>query len=235
MYGASLNFSDVTLPGVGGSLNASNAMSVERLNQLNKEGHKWSPDITGGLSHHNENLIKANVSQREKRAGLVNRSYCDQCEGGDAMKEIFARKRARVSSFKEMKKAEYGFSEGDSQDSEMLSMPQPFAMSECKCGSTCPVCRDKKRKDAEFREWSAEKRKELNRGEFKGEFAGPEMSFPLSSAEDVAAAWSSVGRGKNPRKIMANIIRIAKKNGWESGLPQSVKDRLAGGGSGLPE
>jgi hypothetical protein len=34
---------------------------------------------------------------------------------------------------------------------------------------------------------------------------------------------------------MANIIRIAKKHGWESGLPQSVKDRLASGQSGLPE
>jgi hypothetical protein len=34
---------------------------------------------------------------------------------------------------------------------------------------------------------------------------------------------------------MKNIIRIAKKHGWEAGLPQSVKDRLAAGGSGLPE
>jgi hypothetical protein len=61
------------------------------------------------------------------------------------------------------------------------------------------------------------------------------MSFPISSAEDVAAAWSSVGRAKDPRAIMRNIIRIAKKMGFESGLPQSVKDRLANGQSGLPE
>ncbi len=61
------------------------------------------------------------------------------------------------------------------------------------------------------------------------------MSFPISSPVDVAAAWSSVGRAANPRQIMANIIRIAKKYGWESGLPESVKTRLADGKSGLPE
>jgi hypothetical protein len=33
---------------------------------------------------------------------------------------------------------------------------------------------------------------------------------------------------------MSNIIRIAKENGWESGLPDSVKKRLAAGESGLP-
>jgi hypothetical protein len=107
-------------------------------------------------------------------------------------------------------------------------------MAECACGGKCPVCREKKRKDAEFREWSTEKRKDLKSGDVKGAFAGPDMSFPISSPEDVAAAWSSVGRGKNPRAIMRNIISIAKKHGWESGLPDSVKQRLSDGGSGLP-
>jgi hypothetical protein len=107
-------------------------------------------------------------------------------------------------------------------------------MSECKCGGACASCRDKKRKDAEFREWSTEKRKDLKSGKVTGEFAGPEMSFPISSAEDVAAAWASVGRAKDPRAIMRNILAIAKKHGWESGLPQSVKDRQAAGQSGLP-
>jgi hypothetical protein len=150
------------------------------------------------------------------------------------MKEIFARKKARMTSFKEMKKNEYGFAEGDSQDAELLSIPH-MSEAKCQCGGTCASCRDKKRKDAEFREWSAEKRKDLKSGKVTGEFAGPEMSFPISSAEDVAAAWASVGRAKDPRAIMRNILAIAKKHNWESGLPQSVKDRQAAGKSGLPE
>ena len=234
MYGSRLDFSDVTLPGVGGGLNASNAISGDQLKAMNQTGKKWRPDISGGMSSHNESILKMNEAARAKKAALVNRDYHEQCDGGDAMKEIFARKKARMASFKEMKKDEYGFAEGDSQDAELLSIPQ-MAMAECKCGGTCPVCRDKKRKDAEFREWSTEKRKDLKSGEVSGEFAGPSMSFPISSAEDVAAAWSSVGRAKDPRAIMRNIIRIAKKMGFESGLPQSVKDRLASGQSGLPE
>ena len=60
------------------------------------------------------------------------------------------------------------------------------------------------------------------------------MSFPIGKPEDVAAAWASVGRAKNPRAIMKNIIDIAKRYGWESGLPESVKKRLESGGSGMP-
>ena len=235
MYGSRLDFSDVSLPGAGGSINASNAISTDRLKEMNASGKKWAPDASGGMSHHNESILNMNAKSREKRANLINRNYNESCDGSSAMKEIFDRKKSRIESFKELKQKEYGFGEGDSQDSELLAMPQPFAMSECKCGGSCPVCREKKRKEAEYREWSTEKRKELKGGGMQGEFAGPDMSFPISSAEDVAAAWSSVGRGKNPRKIMANIIRIAKKHGWESGLPQTVKDRLAEGKSGLPE
>ena len=233
MYGSRLDFSDVTLPGVGGGLNASNAISGDQLKAMNKTGKKWRPDISGGMSSHNESILKMHEAARAKKAALVNRDYHEQCDGGDAMKEIFARKKARMASFKEMKKNEYGFAEGDSQDAELLSIPQ-MAMAECKCGGTCASCRDKKRKDAEFREWSAEKRKDLKSGKTTGAFAGPEMSFPISSAEDVAAAWSSVGRAKDPRAIMRNIIHIAKKMGFESGLPQTVKDRMKAGESGLP-
>ena len=232
-YGSYLDFSGVILPGVGGALNASNAVSTDRLKQMNASGKKWSPDIAGGMSHHNENILKMNEAARAKKAALVNRDYHEQCDGGEAMKEIFARKKARMASFKEMKKNEYGFAEGDSQDAELLSIPQ-MGMAECKCGGTCPTCLDKKRKDAEYREWSTEKRKDLKEGGVEGEFAGPEMSFPISSPQDVSAAWSSVGRAKNPRAVMRNIITIAKKHGWEGGLPQSVKDRLANGQSGLP-
>jgi hypothetical protein len=74
----------------------------------------------------------------------------------------------------------------------------------------------------------------LKEGKVKGSFAGPDMSFPIAGPIDVAAAWSSVGRAANPRAIMRKIISIAKEHGWESGLPESVKKRLAAGESGLP-
>lgn len=234
MYGASLDFSGVTLPGVGGQINASNAISGDQLSAMNKTGKKWRPGPDGLMSNHNENIMKKHEEARAKKEALVNREYNESCEGKSAMKEIFDRKKARMSSFMEMKKNEYGFAKGDSQDTELLSMPLP-AFKECKCGSNCPVCRDKKRKDAEFREWSTEKRKALQEGKVKGEFAGPDMSFPISSPVDVAAAWSSVGRAANPRAVMRKIINIAKENDWESGLPESVKKRLADGQSGLPE
>jgi hypothetical protein len=34
---------------------------------------------------------------------------------------------------------------------------------------------------------------------------------------------------------MKKIISISKENGWEQGLPKSVRDRLKAGKSGLPE
>ena len=234
MYGTSFDFSGVTLPGVGGGINASNAISGDQLKKQNESGKKWRPGPDGMMSNHNEEIIKNNAASRAKKESLVNREYNEQANGKDAMKEIFDRKKSRTASFMEMKKKEYGFAEGDSQDSELLSMPLP-SFKECACGGKCPVCRDKKRKDAEFREWSTEKRKALKEGKVKGEFAGPDRSFPISSPVDVAAAWSSVGRAANPRAIMRKIISIAKSHRWESGLPESVKARLADGQSGLPE
>jgi hypothetical protein len=233
MFGSSFEFSDVSTPGVGGGINASNAISGEQLKKMNASGKKWRPGPDGMMSNHNEEIIKANAEHRERRAGLVNREYNEQCESSMAMKEIFDRKKSRMSSFKEMKKKEYNCSEGDSQDSEVLSMPLPGFKESCSC-ENCPACRDKKRKDAEFREWSTEKRKALKEGKVKGEFAGPDQSFPISSPVDVAAAWSSVGRAANPRAIMRKIISIAKEHNWTSGLPESVKARLDKGESGLP-
>ena len=236
MFGSSFDFSSVTLPGVGGAINASNAISGEQLKKMNASGKKWRPGPDGmGMSHHNESILKMNAEHREKRASLVNREYNENADGKDAMKEIFDRKKARMSSFKEMKKSEYGFAEGDSQDSELLSMPLPGGAfkESCNCGH-CASCLDKKHREMEYREWSTEKRKKLASGEIKGAFAGPDSSFPIAGPIDVAAAWSSVGRAANPRAIMRNIIRIAKKHGWESGLPESVKKRLAAGESGLP-
>jgi hypothetical protein len=235
MFGSSFDFSSVTLPGVGGGINASNAISGEQLKQMNATGKKWRPGLDGMMSNHNENILKMNAEHREKRAALVNREYNENSDGKDAMKEIFDRKKSRMSSFKEMKKNEYGFAEGDSQDSELLSMPiAGGAFKEpCKCGH-CASCLDKKHAEMAYREWSTEKRKALSEGKVKGEFAGPDQSFPIASPVDVAAAWSSVGRAANPRAIMRKIISIAKNHGWESGLPESVKKRLEAGESGLP-
>jgi hypothetical protein len=235
MYGANFDFSGVILPGPGGAINASNAISGEQLKKQNESGKKWRPGPDGMMSNHNENILKMNAEHREKRASLVNRDYNENADGKDAMKEIFDRKKSRMSSFKEMKKNEYGFSEGDSQDSELLSMPLPGGAfkESCDCGH-CPSCLDKKHREMEYREWSTEKRKALKEGKVKGAFAGPDLSFPIAGPVDVAAAWSSVGRAANPRAIMRKIISIAKKHGWESGLPESVKKRLAAGESGLP-
>jgi hypothetical protein len=235
MFGSSFDFSGVTLPGVGGGINASNAISGEQLKKQNESGKKWRPGADGMMSNHNENILKMNAEHREKRASLVNREYNENSDGKDAMKEIFDRKKARGASFREMKKNEYGFAEGDSQDSELLSMPLPGGAfkESCGCGH-CPSCLSKKQKDQEYREWSTEKRKALKEGKVKGSFAGPDLSFPIAGPVDVAAAWSSVGRAANPRAIMRNIIRIAKEHNWTSGLPESVKKRLAAGESGLP-
>jgi len=234
MFGSSFDFSGVSLPGVGGNTNTSNAISSAQLEKQNKSGKKWRPGPDGmGMSHHNEDILKMNAAHREKREGLINREYNENADGKDAMNEIFARKKARGADFREKKKAEYGFSEGDSQDTELLSMPLPGFKEKCSCNH-CPMCVQKKYSEAEFREWSTEKRKALKEGKVKGEFAGPGLSFPIAGPVDVAAAWSSVGRAANPRAIMKSIIRIAKKNGWESGLPESVKKRLSAGESGLP-
>lgn len=235
MYGANFDFSGVILPGPGGAINASNAISGEQLKKQNESGKKWRPGPDGMMSNHNESILKMNAEHRERRQGLVNRDYNENADGKDAMKEIFDRKKSRMTSFKEMKKAEYGFSEGDSQDSELLSMPLPGgAFKEaCSCGH-CPSCLDKKHAELAYREWSTEKRKALKEGKVKGSFAGPDMSFPIASPVDVAAAWSSVGRAANPRAVMRRIISIAREHNWESGLPESVKKRLAAGESGLP-
>lgn len=231
MYGAHLNFSSVTLPGVGGSINSATAISSDKLQEMNRTGKKWRTDSEGNMIFHNEALLKLNQQNRDRRQALINRDRDSHADGQDAMKEIFGIREARMKAFREIKRKEYNFAD----DSELLAIPQSFG-GECKGKGKCdcPTCRKSNEDDRQFREWSQDKRKKLQSGELKGEFAGPAMSFPVSSPEDVSAAWSSVGRAKEPRKTMANIIRIAKKFGWESGLPQTVKERLDAGESGLP-
>jgi hypothetical protein len=231
MYGAHLNFSSVTLPGVGGSLNAATAITSDKLQEMNRRGKKWRTDSEGNMVFHNEALLKMNQAARDKSQSLVNRDRDSQVDGEEAMKEIFGRRRARLEAFKEVKKKEYNFAD----DTELLSIPLGFTQGckgKGKCG--CGACKKSLEEDQAFREWSQDKRKKLQSGELPGEFAGSAMSFPISSPEDVSSAWSSVGRAPDPRKVMANIIKIAKKFGWESGLPQTVKDRIEAGESGLP-
>lgn len=227
-YGESLDFSFVTLPGVGGHINASNAISTDQLQKKNKAGLKWSPTKDGGMSYHNEALLDKNKQLRSNRENLINREYSDYANSQDAMKEIMDRKKARAAEFQRIKKKEYNFAD----DTELMASPQPFASSECqKCKSgkcNCPSC-------SSHREWSTEDRKGLRDKKIEGDFAGPNLSFPIAGPKDVAAAWASVGRASNPREVMAKIVKIAKKYGWESGLPDSVKQRLAKGQSGLPE
>jgi hypothetical protein len=63
------------------------------------------------------------------------------------------------------------------------------------------------------------------------DFAGKNKSFPISKAEDVKAAVSSMGRaGSNnydAATLKANIIRIAKKKGFTSELPKAWTDSKA--------
>jgi hypothetical protein len=228
----------VVLPGAGGMINASNSQSDPSLEKENKQRRKWGAGVnaegfmTIGKTDHNEMRLASHKERRDNRVNLINRDMNEYADGGQAMSEIMGRRTLRAAEHRELKSKEYSFSE---QEDEYLAMGSfmPTFDEGCSCG-TCASCRDKKRKDAEFREWSTEKRKELKSGEMKGKFAGPGTSFPISNATDVKAAWSSVGRAENPRSVMRNIIRIAKEMGLESALPESVKQRLEEGGSGLP-
>lgn len=230
-----LDFSSVMLPGVGGTLNAATALSSDKLEQMNKTGKKWRTDKEGNLTFHNEAKLEANKESRRRRENLVNRNRNENADSQQAMEEIMSRRRARADAFRELKRKEYNFAD----NSELISMPQPFSQSGCsssckgpgKC--SCSSCKKAVGKHT-YREWSDKKRQQLQDGKVKGEFAGPGMSFPIASPQDVSAAWSSVGRAANPRAVMAEIIRIAKKFNWTSGLPQTVRDRMDKGESGLP-
>ena len=68
MFGSSFDFSGVSTPGVGGGINASNAISGEQLAKQNASGKKWRPGKDGTMSNHNENILKINAEHCEKRA-----------------------------------------------------------------------------------------------------------------------------------------------------------------------
>jgi len=73
-----------------------------------------------------------------------------------------------------------------------------------------------------FRKWTQEERERLAKGEIKGEFAGPDQSFPIAGPDDVEDAWRLAGHAENPDQIRRNIIKIAKKYGWVSALPETA-------------
>ena len=74
-----------------------------------------------------------------------------------------------------------------------------------------------------YGDWNTQRREDLKAGKFKGAFAGPDLSYPIASAQDVRDAWNLAGQAKNPNQIRRNIIRIARKFGWESNLPETAK------------
>ena len=125
----------------------------------------------------------------------------------DAMNEMRERKMMRGAQHREVKMADY-------RDRMGLTFDEATSMNFA---------------DAEYR-------RAIKDGKMKGAFAGEGMSFPIASPEDVRRAWMSVGRSnQDTDKIQRNILRIAKKYNWESGLPKAVKDRIKKGGSGMPD
>jgi len=71
--------------------------------------------------------------------------------------------------------------------------------------------------------WTKDRHEKLKKGEIKGEFAGPDMSFPIASPADVSDAWNLAGHADDPEAVRRKIVSIAVKYGWTSGLPNSAR------------
>lgn len=71
--------------------------------------------------------------------------------------------------------------------------------------------------------WNAAARERLEKEDIKGEFAGPNRSFPIRDRTDVKNAWNLAGHAANPDTVRRRIVAIALKYGWESGLPDAAK------------
>jgi len=150
--------------------------------------------------------LQANQERRKRKEALVTLRD-SYADGPSAMNEIMERKRMRGQAFREAKMADFSD----------------------RMGLTFDECNSMNFADAEYR-------RAIKEGKMKGGFAGEDMSFPIASPEDVRRAWQSVGRSKQPTaKIQRNIIRLARKYNWMSGLPDAVQKRIKKGGSGLPE
>ena len=154
----------------------------------------------------NAEKLESNKKRRDKATSQVTMRD-SYSDGPDAMKEIFERKKMRGDEFKQAKMADYR---------------ERFAL-------TFDECVSMNFADAEYRN-------KIASGQMKGGFAGEGKSFPIASPEDVHNDWMSAGRGKGKVKtIQKNILRLAKKYNWTSGLPKAVQDRIKKGGSGMPE
>lgn len=159
-----------------------------------------------------DQLLQKNKERREKATSLIPTDRDEYITGDGIMKEIMGRKRARFAEAKANKLAHYQERFGLTFSEIQETYGETGGMSDL--------------------EW----RRSIKDGKIKGDFAGEDMSFPITSPDDVRRAWGSIGRTKQNRdNVMRNIIKIAKKFGWESGLPDSVKKRLKAGESGLPE
>lgn len=53
------------------------------------------------------------------------------------------------------------------------------------------------------------------------DFAGPNKTFPIVTQKDVYDAARLVGHAKNPSQVKKNIIKIAKRKGYD--IPKSWK------------
>ena len=162
--------------------------------------------MAGGGGQIMGSRLDANKEKRKKREALVTMRD-EYADGPGVMNEIMERKQMRREEFQGAKMADYRE----------------------RMGLTFEECEQMNFADAEYR-------RAIKDGKMKGAFAGEGMSFPIASPEDVRRAWASVGRSNQPtKKIQRNILRIARKYGWMSGLPKAVHDRIKKGGSGLPE
>jgi hypothetical protein len=75
----------------------------------------------------------------------------------------------------------------------------------------------------EFIDWDKRARERMGKEKIRGDFAGPDESFPVAGPDDIRDAWSLAGQAENPDEIRANIITIAKKFGWIKALPETAK------------
>jgi hypothetical protein len=75
----------------------------------------------------------------------------------------------------------------------------------------------------EFIDWEAKNAARLASGKIRDAFAGKDGSYPISSPEDVRAAWHLFCHADDPDEIRDSIINIAVEKGWTGALPQTAK------------
>lgn len=72
-------------------------------------------------------------------------------------------------------------------------------------------------------EWTEAEREQLARGYIRGDFAGPNRTFPIASPADVADAWQRAEQAAQPDAVRQRIAQIARAYGWERGLPDAAR------------